>query len=316
MNGIGNDFVVIDTINQHINITKNIVKRIADRHRGVGCDQLLIIEPPKESHVDFNYRIFNRDGLEASQCGNGARCIAKFIYDQGLSGKRRLLVSSIGGMLHIELVGKNMVAVEIQPPSFDPKKVPFKNEKQEKSYKLEDPVVLQSGIVIASPHSGRNYRSSVKEQSILDPTTLRSSEDAFVDELMDFAPDLGIPLICSKIPRAFVDLNRARDELDSAIIAGIRPNGQNPRVISGLGVIPRVVANGKEIYSGKLSKEAAFERLEKFWDPYHSKLSELLDRAYRQFGYSILIDAHSMPHEAILKASTAFTTSPLVLGDR
>ena len=186
----------------------------------------------------------------------------------------------------------------------------------EKSYKLKDPVVLQSGIVIASPHSGRNYRSSVKEQSILDPITLRSSEDAFVDELIDFAPELGIPLICSEIPRAFVDLNRATDELDSAIIEGIRPNGQNPRVISGLGVIPRVVANGKEIYSGKLSKEAAFERLEKFWDPYHSKLSELLDRAYRQFGYSILIDAHSMPHEAILNASTGFHTSQLVLGDR
>ena len=190
------------------------------------------------------------------------------------------------------------------------------NSLPEKSYKLEDPVVLKSGIVIASPHSGRNYSCSVKEKSILDPTTLRSSEDAFVDELMDFAPDLGIPLICSEIPRAFVDLNRARDELDSAIIEGIRPNGQNPRVISGLGVIPRVVANGKEIYSGKLSKEAAFERLEKFWDPYHSKLSELLDRAYRQFGYSILIDAHSMPHEAILNASTGFHTSQLVLGDR
>ena len=190
------------------------------------------------------------------------------------------------------------------------------NSLPEKSYKLEDPVVLKSGIVIASPHSGRNYSCSVKEKSILDPTTLRSSEDAFVDELMDFAPDLGIPLICSEIPRAFVDLNRARDELDSAIIEGIRPNGQNPRVISGLGVIPRVVANGKEIYSGKLSKEAAFERLGKFWDPYHSKLSELLDRAYRQFGYSILIDAHSMPHEAILNASTGFDTSQLVLGDR
>ena len=190
------------------------------------------------------------------------------------------------------------------------------NSLPERSYKLEDPVVLQSGIVIASPHSGRNYSCSVKEKSILDPIPLRSSEDAFVDELMDFAPDLGIPLICSEIPRAFVDLNRARDELDSAIIEGIRPNGQNPRVISGLGVIPRVVANGKEIYSGKLSKEAAFERLEKFWDPYHSKLSELLDRAYRQFGYSILIDAHSMPHEAILNASTGFHTSQLVLGDR
>ena len=190
------------------------------------------------------------------------------------------------------------------------------NSLQKKSYRLEDPVVLQSGIVIASPHSGRNYRSSVKEQSILDPITLRSSEDAFVDELMDFAPDLGIPLICSEIPRAFVDLNRARDELDPAIIEGIRPNVQNPRVISGLGVIPRVVANGKEIYSGKLSKESAFERLENFWDPYHSKLSELLDRAHRQFGYSILIDAHSMPHEAILNACSGFHTSQVVLGDR
>ena len=185
-----------------------------------------------------------------------------------------------------------------------------------KSYRLIEPEALLSGIVIASPHSGRNYLSSVKEQSILDPITLRSSEDAFVDELMDFAPALGIPLICSEIPRAFVDLNRARDELDPAIIEGIKPNRQNPRVVSGLGVIPRVVANGKEIYSGKLSKEAAIERLENFWDPYHSKLAELLDRARQQFGYSILIDTHSMPHEAILNASSSFRTSQIVLGDR
>ena len=185
-----------------------------------------------------------------------------------------------------------------------------------KPYRLIEPEALLSGIVIASPHSGRNYLSSVKEQSILDPITLRSSEDAFVDELMDFAPALGIPLICSEIPRAFVDLNRARDELDPAIIEGIKSNRQNPRVISGLGVIPRVVANGKEIYSGKLSKEAAIERLENFWDPYHSKLAELLDRARQQFGYSILIDTHSMPHEAILNASSSFRTSQIVLGDR
>ena len=185
-----------------------------------------------------------------------------------------------------------------------------------KPYRLIEPEALLSGIVIASPHSGRNYLSSVKEQSILDPITLRSSEDAFVDELMDFAPALGIPLICSEIPRAFVDLNRARDELDPAIIEGIKPNRQNPRVVSGLGVIPRVVANGKEIYSGKLSKEAAIERLENFWDPYHSKLAELLDRARQQFGYSILIDTHSMPHEAILNASSNFRTSQIVLGDR
>ena len=185
-----------------------------------------------------------------------------------------------------------------------------------KPYRLIEPEALLSGIVIASPHSGRNYLSSVKEQSILDPITLRSSEDAFVDELMDFAPALGIPLICSEIPRAFVDLNRARDELDPAIIEGIKPNRQNPRVISGLGVIPRVVANGKEIYSEKLSKEAAIERLENFWDPYHSKLAELLDRARQQFGYSILIDTHSMPHEAILNASSSFRTSQIVLGDR
>ena len=185
-----------------------------------------------------------------------------------------------------------------------------------KSYSLIEPESLLSGIGIASPHSGRNYLSSVKEQSILDPITLRSSEDAFVDELMDFAPALGIPLICSEIPRAFVDLNRARDELDPAIIEGIKPNRQNPRVVSGLGVIPRVVANGKEIYSGKLYKEAAIKRLENFWDPYHSKLAELLDRARQQFGYSILIDTHSMPHEAILNASSSFRTSQIVLGDR
>lgn len=185
------------------------------------------------------------------------------------------------------------------------------------AYHLQDPEALTSCVVFASPHSGRDYPWSFLRNTVLDEHTIRTSEDAFVDRLFDCAPQFGAPLLRAAAPRAYVDLNRAKDELDPALILGVRRSGHNPRVASGLGVVPRVVAGGRAIYRGKLTRSEADDRLNRIWHPYHDRLQALLDRAHRQFGESILIDCHSMPHEAIESAGRAGRPKPeIVIGDR
>jgi N-formylglutamate deformylase len=185
------------------------------------------------------------------------------------------------------------------------------------AYHLFRPKRLRSNVVFSSPHSGSEYPESFLRASTLDRHTIRSSEDAFVDQLFQDAPEYGAPLITAGAPRAYVDLNRSADELDPALIAGIKQMGHNPRVSSGLGVIPRVVANGRAIYRGKLPMTEAQRRLDHYWHPYHSALQSLLDESHAQFGQSILIDCHSMPHEAMDGATRANQKrADIVLGDR
>ena len=103
MHGLGNDFVVIDAINQTVDLTPDQIRFIADRHRGIGCDQLLLVQPPETDEVDFNYRIFNADGGEVGQCGNGARCFAKYVVNKGLSDKSELAVATVSGTIQLTL---------------------------------------------------------------------------------------------------------------------------------------------------------------------------------------------------------------------
>lgn len=185
------------------------------------------------------------------------------------------------------------------------------------SYHLHLPEHHTSCVVFASPHSGRDYPWSFVKTTVLDENRIRSSEDAFVDRLFDSAPQFGSPLLRAGAPRAYVDLNRAHDELDPALIEGVRKVGHNPRVASGLGVIPRVVAHGRSIYSGKLSRSEADSRIKRIWHPYHQKLSEILARAQAQFGQAILIDCHSMPREALDSTlKNAGQRPEIVIGDR
>lgn len=180
-----------------------------------------------------------------------------------------------------------------------------------------EPVQPTSCVVFASPHSGADYCPEFMRQSILDPLVIRSSEDAFVDQLFMCATEFGSPLLTAGAPRAYVDLNRSPDELDPALIEGVRKQGHNPRVASGLGVIPRVVSNGRAIYSGKLSMKEAQYRIDSFWTPYHTELARLLERSRERFGRAILVDCHSMPHEAMDGVSRKSTRRPeIVLGDR
>lgn len=187
----------------------------------------------------------------------------------------------------------------------------------QRAFEVTYPIHRTSCVVFASPHSGRDYPWSMMRASVLGDQAIRSSEDAFVDDLFASAPGHGAPLISAVMPRAFVDLNRSPEELDPALIEGVRRQGHNPRVASGLGVIPRVVANGRAIYHGKISLGEARARLEGVWHPYHDMLRQLLDAAHLEHGQAVLIDCHSMPHEAVDSVSRGGSRRPdVVLGDR
>ncbi len=184
-------------------------------------------------------------------------------------------------------------------------------------YILSLPEARTSSVVFSSPHSGRDYPAAFLARSVLDERTIRSSEDAFVDRLFRAAPEFGAPLLAATTPRAFIDLNRAAEELDPALVEGIGRNAHNPRISSGLGVIPRVVANGRAIYSGKITRTEAEARIAWHWRPYHLRLRALIDEARDRFGEAILIDCHSMPHEAIEQVGATGARRPdVVLGDR
>ncbi|PUB11036.1 N-formylglutamate amidohydrolase [Yoonia sediminilitoris] len=187
----------------------------------------------------------------------------------------------------------------------------------ESAYHLVRPAQRTTSVVFASPHSGRDYPATFLNSAVLNAHEIRSSEDAYVDQLFAGAPDHGAPLLSARAPRAYLDLNRAPDELDSALIEGVRRHAHNPRIASGLGVIPRVVANGRHIYRGKLSLVEAHTRIARYWRPYHDQLQTLLDESNNQFGEAILIDCHSMPHEALENVAPPGSPRPdIVLGDR
>lgn len=185
------------------------------------------------------------------------------------------------------------------------------------AYRLTMPDIRTTSVVFASPHSGRDYPWNFVRRSVLDERTLRSSEDAFVDRLFESAPYNGAPLLTATAPRAWIDVNRSSDELDPALIEGVTKSAHNPRVSSGLGVVPRVVANGRAIYRGKLSLREVETRIEEIWKPWHDAIEQLLQDSMVMFGEAILIDCHSMPHEAIESIGHPHGRRPdIVLGDR
>lgn len=184
-------------------------------------------------------------------------------------------------------------------------------------FTLLEPSERTSCVVFASPHSACDYPEWFVRRSLLDAHTIRSSEDALVDKLFESVPRYGAPFLVAGAPRAFLDLNRDATELDPALIRGVPKAGHNPRVASGLGVIPRVVSNGRPIYAGKMPLSEAEARIEAYWRPYHRQLQTLLDETRAVFGRAILIDCHSMPHEAVNSVVRSGQPRPdIVLGDR
>lgn len=156
MHGLGNDFIVIDAINQSVNLTASQIRFLADRHFGIGCDQLLLVEKATHKNADFKYRIFNADGGEVSQCGNGARCFVQFVYDKGLTAKTTISVETKSGIIYPSLQQQGDIRVDMGVPSFQPSDLPFIADQQALNYSLDLPNNEQieiSAVSMGNPHA-------------------------------------------------------------------------------------------------------------------------------------------------------------------
>ena len=154
MHGLGNDFLVVDNVTQNVFFSKEQIAKFADRNFGVGFDQLLVVEPPYDPDLDFHYRIFNADGSEVGQCGNGARCFAKFVRMKGLCNKHKIKVSTSTGKMNLHIERDGNISVTMPVPQFEPSKVPFTAKKAEGTYILrcEDETVLCGVVSMGNPH--------------------------------------------------------------------------------------------------------------------------------------------------------------------
>src|SRR5499425_927419 len=137
MEGAGNDFVVLDGVSRTLEINQQRARRIADRHFGVGCDQILLVEKSQRSDADFRYRIWNSDGGEVEQCGNGARCFVRFVHDKGLTNKTEIRVETLSGVIAPRLEPDGQVSVDMGAPSFTPAKIPFISDAEQPTYRLD-----------------------------------------------------------------------------------------------------------------------------------------------------------------------------------
>ena len=155
MHGLGNDFVVIDLVRQRAYLDTVTIQRMADRHFGIGFDQLLIVEPPEDPTADFKYRIFNCDGSEVQQCGNGVRCFARFVYEQQLTYKTKIRVQTKSGIVEPELGANGWVRVNMGQPKFLPEQIPFQAEKTQDLYSLQlKDTELEIDVVnMGNPHA-------------------------------------------------------------------------------------------------------------------------------------------------------------------
>jgi diaminopimelate epimerase len=155
MQALGNDFVVFDGVRQTVALSADQYRRIADRHFGIGCDQILLVEPPGSAEVDFSYRIFNADGGEVEQCGNGARCFVHFVRDQGLTDKTEIAVQTLGGIIRPRLEADGSVTVDMGVPRFEPEAIPFVADSRQAGYDLDvgtETVTVQV-VSMGNPHA-------------------------------------------------------------------------------------------------------------------------------------------------------------------
>lgn len=155
MQGLGNDFVVFDAVRQSIELDPESIRRLADRRFGIGCDQILLVEPPRLAGTDFHYRIFNADGSEVEQCGNGARCFARFVRDQGLTDKIEIPVGTTAGPIRLLVEPDGQVRVNMGAPRLQPPDIPFQAEGQAPSYRLQvaDESLEIGAVSMGNPHA-------------------------------------------------------------------------------------------------------------------------------------------------------------------
>jgi diaminopimelate epimerase len=166
MHGLGNDFVVIDNVSQNVFLSKEKIQKLADRNFGIGFDQLLMVEPPYAPDQDFHYRIFNADGSEVAQCGNGVRCFARFVHLKGLTNRHKLKVSTKSGQIMLYLERDGQVTVNMGIPQFEPAHIPLRVEELQTSYsvKVDDEEVVFGAVSMGNPHCVIETKNIADEQ--------------------------------------------------------------------------------------------------------------------------------------------------------
>jgi len=174
MHGLGNDFMVLDLVSQHAHIQPKHAKQWGDRHTGIGFDQLLIVEAPNNPDVDFRYRIFNADGSEVEQCGNGARCFARFVLDKRLTAKKLIRVETKGGIIELDVRNDGQICVDMGPPRLAPEQIPFQAAEQALSYALEV--------------DGQNY--SIAAVSMGNPHSVLRVDDVLTAPVQELGPKI------------------------------------------------------------------------------------------------------------------------------
>jgi diaminopimelate epimerase len=155
MHGLGNDFVVIDAVTQNVRVTASMARRLANRTLGIGCDQILVVEPPSDPNIDFNYRIFNQDGGEVEQCGNGARCLARFVKDRRLTGKSAIRVKTMNRVIELRINADHSVSVDMGVPVLAPADIPFQADQPASLYDIDigDRNYQIAAISMGNPHA-------------------------------------------------------------------------------------------------------------------------------------------------------------------
>ncbi|MCX7206154.1 MAG: diaminopimelate epimerase [Proteobacteria bacterium] len=242
MQGLGNDFMVIDGVNQQIKLSANTIRQLGDRHFGIGFDQLLLVENSKRADIDFSYRIFNNDGSEVEQCGNGARCFARFVHDKKLSLKKEIAVETARGVIYPRLEDDGNVSVNMGVPQFSPKEIPF---------------IADNDLVIHPLDvDGVNFEISVV--SMGNPHAVQVVADVETAPVASIGPKIeNHPQFPAKVNVGFMQII-SRDEIKlrvferaagetlacgtgacAAVVAGIRRGLLNPRV--------RVITHGGEL---------------------------------------------------------------------
>jgi diaminopimelate epimerase len=161
MQGQGNDFVVLDGYRQALELPSDLVRRLANRHFGIGCDQVLVVEPAREPGNDFRYRIWNADGGEIEQCGNGARCFARYVRDEGLTDKDEIAVETVRGVIRPRIEPSGLVTVDMGPPVFEPRQIPFEAAEPRLTYPIEiEGRLIELGVLsMGNPHAVQAVRN-------------------------------------------------------------------------------------------------------------------------------------------------------------
>ena len=271
MHGLGNDFVVVDAVSQPVEFSPALVRRIADRHFGVGCDQLLVVESPDVPGVDFRYRIFNADGGEVEQCGNGARCFVRFVHEKGLTDKREIRVNTAAGVITPRLEDDGLVTVDMGVPVLDPTRIPFVSDSDDVVQPLElangDRIAI-TAVSMGNPHAVQVV-ASVATAAVSETGPLIESHERFparvnagfmevVDahriRLRVFERGAGETLACGTGACAAVVAGMLRGLLKSPVAVETRGGGLEI-AWAGVGTPVRMTGPAETVFEGELALE-------------------------------------------------------------